>query len=78
MGRRAYWSSLLHLLLINFPYALLAWVYLFVFTLVSAFTRMTALTTHFGAAGHYPSRRSPAWCCAVLFRSPWSKGTCPR
>jgi hypothetical protein len=38
MGRRAYWSALLHLLLINFPYALLAWVYLFVFTLVSVFT----------------------------------------
>lgn len=38
VGRRAYWSALLHLLVINFPYALLAWVYLFVFTLVSAFT----------------------------------------
>jgi hypothetical protein len=38
IGRRAYWSALLHLLVINFPYALLAWLYLFVFTLVSAFT----------------------------------------
>jgi hypothetical protein len=38
VGRRAYWSALFHLLVINFPYALLAWVYLFVFTLVSAFT----------------------------------------
>lgn len=38
MGRGAYWSALLHLLVINFPYALLAWIYLFVFTLVSAFT----------------------------------------
>jgi hypothetical protein len=35
IGRRAYWSALLHLLVYNFPYALLAWVYLFVFTLVS-------------------------------------------
>lgn len=35
IGRRAYWSALLHLLVFNFPYALLAWVYLFVFTLVS-------------------------------------------
>jgi hypothetical protein len=35
IGRRAYWSALLHLLVINFPYALLAWVYLFAFTLVS-------------------------------------------
>ena len=38
MGRRTYWSALLHLLIVNFPFALLAWVYLFVFTLVSAFT----------------------------------------
>jgi hypothetical protein len=35
MGRRVYWSALLHLLVFNFPYALFAWIYLFVFTLVS-------------------------------------------
>ena len=35
IGRKAYWSALLHLFVFNFPYALLAWVYLFVFTLVS-------------------------------------------
>ncbi|KAF8262602.1 hypothetical protein EI94DRAFT_1773149 [Lactarius quietus] len=34
IGRRAYWSSLLHLLAFNFFYALLAWIYLFVFTLL--------------------------------------------
>ena len=34
-GRGAYWSALLHLLVFNFPYALFAWIYLFVFTLVS-------------------------------------------
>ncbi|KAI0043677.1 hypothetical protein FA95DRAFT_362760 [Auriscalpium vulgare] len=34
MGRRAYWVPLVHLLLLNFPYALLAWIYLFVFTLL--------------------------------------------
>jgi hypothetical protein len=33
--RKLYWKALLHLLVINFPYALAAWVYLFVFTLVS-------------------------------------------
>ncbi|KAI9508032.1 hypothetical protein F5148DRAFT_33756 [Russula earlei] len=32
--RLAYWSALLHLLVFNFPYALLAWIYLFVFTLL--------------------------------------------
>jgi hypothetical protein len=35
MGRRVYWSALFHLLVFNFPYALFAWIYLFVFTLVS-------------------------------------------
>ncbi|KAI9435525.1 hypothetical protein H4582DRAFT_2079627 [Lactarius indigo] len=34
MGRKAYWSALLHLLVFNFFYALFAWVYLFVFTLL--------------------------------------------
>lgn len=29
--------ALFHLLVLNFPYALTAWIYLFVFTLVSAF-----------------------------------------
>lgn len=33
-GRRAYHAAAFHLLLLNFPYALMAWVYLFVFTLV--------------------------------------------
>jgi hypothetical protein len=29
--------ALFHLLVLNFPYALAAWIYLFVFTLVSVF-----------------------------------------
>ncbi|PFH53678.1 hypothetical protein AMATHDRAFT_54096 [Amanita thiersii Skay4041] len=33
MFRRAYYLALLHLFVLNFPYALAAWVYLFVFTL---------------------------------------------
>ena len=32
--KRAYYAALFHLLVLNFPYALMAWVYLFVFTLV--------------------------------------------
>ena len=32
---RVYYRALLHLLLLNFPYALIAWVYLFVFTVAS-------------------------------------------
>ncbi|KAE9400320.1 hypothetical protein BT96DRAFT_1018983 [Gymnopus androsaceus JB14] len=32
LSRAVYWRSLTHLVLINFPFALAAWVYLFVFT----------------------------------------------
>ena len=35
MIRAVYWRSLLHIALLNFPFALAAWVYLFVFTVVS-------------------------------------------
>jgi hypothetical protein len=35
MGRAVYYRSFVHLLLDNFPYALVAWVYLFVLTVVS-------------------------------------------
>lgn len=34
LSRPIYWRSLVHLVLVNFPFALAAWVYLFVFTLV--------------------------------------------
>jgi hypothetical protein len=34
MTLRTYYAALFHLLVLNFPYALAAWVYLFVFTLV--------------------------------------------
>ncbi|KIK99392.1 hypothetical protein PAXRUDRAFT_822809 [Paxillus rubicundulus Ve08.2h10] len=33
MGRRAYHAAVFHLMVVNFPYALAAWIYLFVFTL---------------------------------------------
>jgi hypothetical protein len=35
LTRRAFWAALFHLLVLNFPYALAAWLYLFVFTVVS-------------------------------------------
>ncbi|KAH9940366.1 uncharacterized protein BXZ73DRAFT_98808 [Epithele typhae] len=38
LSKPVYYASLLHLALINFPYALLAWVFLFVFTLVGTCT----------------------------------------
>ncbi|KAH9839072.1 uncharacterized protein C8Q71DRAFT_747565 [Rhodofomes roseus] len=40
LGKRAYYASLFHLLVINFPYALLAWLYLFVFTVAGTTTLM--------------------------------------
>ena len=33
--RSAYYKALFHLLVLNFPYALVAWLYLFIFTVVS-------------------------------------------
>jgi len=33
MGRKAYHAAVFHLMVVNFPYALIAWIYLFVFTL---------------------------------------------
>ena len=35
MRRKAYHAAVFHLMVVNFPYALIAWIYLFVFTLVS-------------------------------------------
>lgn len=35
MRRKAYHAAVFHLMVLNFPYALIAWIYLFVFTLVS-------------------------------------------
>lgn len=40
MAVKAYWRSLFHLTVINFPYGLLAWVYLFVFTVVRLLCNM--------------------------------------
>lgn len=42
MVKRKYYWSLLHLAILNFPYALVAWVYLFVFTLVHATFSLSA------------------------------------
>ncbi|RPD58675.1 hypothetical protein L227DRAFT_587069 [Lentinus tigrinus ALCF2SS1-6] len=40
LRRRAYYSALFHILLLNFPYALFSWLFLFVFTLVGTCTLM--------------------------------------
>ena len=43
MGRAPFYRSLVHLLLINFPYGLAAWVYLFVLTVVSCSYRCNTI-----------------------------------
>lgn len=61
MGRKAYYSAVFHLLVVNFPFALLAWVYLFVFTLVgrvSAYPYIMHEFIFFGRLGQHCS-----WCC---------------
>lgn len=34
LSRKSYYTALFHLMVVNFPYALAAWIYLFVFTVV--------------------------------------------
>ncbi|TBU24655.1 hypothetical protein BD311DRAFT_867991 [Dichomitus squalens] len=40
LKRRAYYSAVFHLVVLNFPYALAAWLFIFVFTLVGTCTLM--------------------------------------
>ena len=48
LKRRAYYSAVFHLVVLNFPYALAAWLFIFVFTLVRLLP------------GFYPSRSTSA------------------
>jgi hypothetical protein len=43
MQRDVYYAALFHLLVLNLPYAIAAWVYLFVFTLVCARIRFPCI-----------------------------------
>ena len=72
MFKRAYYSALFHLLVLNFPFALTAWVYLFVFTLVSVNVRSgvpspgSDLLVAVIAGRNDDSDGSSTRCCAVL------------
>lgn len=71
LTKRVYWKALFHLLVLNFPYALAAWVYLFVFTLVHISMLSPSSSTH-----HYLhaldrnniTPRTPSWCCTLLLQ----------
>lgn len=68
MRRWEYYKALFHLLVLNFPYALFAWVYLFAFTVVrslqnSAFVRNWRLETD----RNNPLDRSPSWRTSAIF-----------
>lgn len=70
MFKRAYYSALFHLLLLNFPYALTAWVYLFVFTLVNAFLHSHLfcmnLACNCRTDGYHDTHGPPSWRSVVL------------
>jgi len=68
MRRWEYYSALFHLLVLNFPYALFAWIYLFIFTVVcsllnSVFVRNWRLEID----RNNPLDRSPSWRTLAIF-----------
>jgi hypothetical protein len=75
IGRRAYWSALLHLLAFNFFYALFAWIYLFVFTLVRdpIYPPQLVIDSPWNSWGPFYSWHSHSEpCCA--FSTFWAQG----
>lgn len=83
--QKVYYKSLFHLLLLNFPYAVISWVFLFVFTLVSTISflqlRLPVLNVHcsdWNNAIDSPSN----WSHPLFLQSPWCscvrkrRGTC--
>lgn len=61
MGRKAYYLAAFHLLVLNFPFALLAWVYLFVFTLVGQISA-DLFSTPSSFFSDRPGQHC-SWCC---------------
>lgn len=69
LRKKVYYMSLLHLLLINFPVALLAWVSLFVFTLVCALlSSICPVSCVSAVAGHDTPHSSPHRPLIMLHR----------
>ena len=71
MTRAVYFRSFTHLLFINFPYALIAWVYLFVLTVVSIKLSLSILLVVSYLCWHsigrnHTSHGTPARCSSVL------------
>ena len=72
LTRKSYYAPLFHLMVVNFPYTLAAWVYLFIFTVVSHVTnRMVRLEANFffkkkkKGRNHTPCCVTTG-CCSVL------------
>ncbi|KAI0779600.1 hypothetical protein C8Q74DRAFT_1367468 [Fomes fomentarius] len=59
LKRRAYYSALLHILVLNFPYALVSWIFLFVFTLVGTCTLMALPLDHLPRPALVPTPPPP-------------------
>lgn len=72
LSKRAYYASLFHLLVLNFPYALLAWIYLFVFTVVRMLPCSLCRSILTVSAGGYDDPYGFAsGCRSLLRRSHW-------
>lgn len=61
LRKRVYYKALFHLYVLNFPYALAAWIYLFVFTVVSS-RSIPFLVGHFWTTKYSPARLSSSRC----------------
>ena len=71
LGKRAYYASLFHLLVLNFPYALLAWIYLFVFTVVRTLLYPLSERTFTVSAGRYDDPYGSTSRCRPLLHRPY-------
>ena len=66
LSRKSYYAALFHLTVINFPYALAAWVYLFIFTVVRLLSCMVFFRSRkanlFFAFCSHKDRNHPPYC----------------
>lgn len=77
MGQKVYYRSLFHLAVINFPYALAAWVYLFVLTVVRALYYFCWLSNGMYIDWDYAARSSSSWGHSLLLQSAGGQDLCP-
>ena len=67
LGTLSYYKAFFHLLIVNFLYGLAAWVYLFVFTVVSPTIHLDPPYRLISASDWYNAFGSPSFGCRPLF-----------